>query len=265
VPYFRFRFVKPETGRLNTARRQAFDEVHCREILAREGIADVRDLVVEEEPGATDRQLAYLRDLGGVAPPGVTMGEISDLIRNRQKGRQPAGAYERGLAALYRVEVTRFASKHAIYKSIAFALAADSDPRELVNWYVYRVYRTSFDRSRGAPVISIPSHSQIRVISDRLTQDAEVVRSIRREAETAQGWRWFGKFRAPDGQEYQGASTVTSAYRTTLAALMDAALCQVVSQAKRYVSDRPDLGGLTVDEPAPTATRSWWKRLFGVS
>lgn len=262
MPLFRYRYVRPETGRLNTGRKRAFDEAHCRDLLAREGIRDVRDIVAEPDEAATDRQIAFLRDLGGHCPPGATKDEASDLISNRQRGREPGDAYERGLAAFYKVEVTRFASKHSIYKAIAFALAGDDNARDLVNWYVYRVYRTSFDRARGWPPITTPGHHEIRAISDRLMHDQDIVRSIRRECDSAKGWRWFGTYRAPDGAQYDGASRATAAYKTAHAALSEAGLVQSTGVTRRYVVAAEPA---TVEHGAVgAAPQPWWRRILGL-
>jgi hypothetical protein len=288
MPYFTFRHLNAKTGRTNKARRRAFDAAHLAELAAAEGLQGLTDIVAEAEPPPSQRQIDYLRDLGGRAELATTSAEASDLIDNALGRRDPAGERERGFARLYRVEATRFASKAAIFRAIAIRLADRADRRALVEWYAFRVYRDACDRASPA-VIDTPSDGRLCAVAAKLLADDKVVSSIRRDAGSADGWRWFGTFRGADGFDHSGASRSTAAYKTCLAALRSAGLVPETrprpDRGAIHAAGRPEGGStnrIETDgardrnmappaawgqwaqyEPPPRRV-SWWKRLLGL-
>lgn len=138
MPEFEYRFVNPKTGRKNKGKRRAFDEAELREILSREGV-DADEVVRLPGPAATERQLELLVDRGVSPPSPLTMGEASDLITNLLERRVVADQEDFRIAAAMRTEVSRFASKSAIYRSILHRLVERNNDADLGAWYAYRV------------------------------------------------------------------------------------------------------------------------------
>lgn len=211
MAYFSYRYRKPSTGKINKGRRSAYDVDELRSMLAADGIEEIQDIVREPDMPATHAQLGYLRDLGVRWDGNLDIREASDLIDLTKSGRSIAGGYERGLAHFFKTEATRFASKATIYDRIAQTLVEKGDAFGLAKWYVFRVYRDGFDRKFG-PGLENPDDPSLVSIARALVDDDRLIRSVLREAPEARGWRWFGRYVAPDGAEHHGASRKTAAY-----------------------------------------------------
>lgn len=237
MPVFKYKFIKPQTGRQNSATRYAYDEAALRAELAEAGIPDL--ISVEELPPerATDRQVEYLRDLGVSIPPVLTKAEASDLITNATKRRSPMDGKARTLAEHYKVEVSRFMSKQSLYSRIASDLRYRNDPSQMAEWFVYRVYRGHFDRT--GPGIESPADARLREIAKALAHDPSAFSSLRRAYEsTEHGFRWFGPFNAPDGYSYDGDSRRTACFKFTHERLIAAGLLVERQKAEqRFVID----------------------------
>lgn len=223
MPVFKYRFIKPQTGRQNSASRYAYDEATLRAELAGAGVTEL--ISVEELPAerATDRQIDYLRDLGVTVPPDLTKAEASDLITNATKRRFPMDSKGRALAEYYKIEATRFMSKQSLYSRIAGELRQRGDPVQMAEWFVYRVYRGHFDRT--SPGIETPADTRLREVAEALTGDVSAFSSLRRAYESTEyGFRWFGPFNAPDGYSYDGDSRRTACFKFVHERLVAAAL-----------------------------------------
>lgn len=215
---FEYRFVKATTGRVNKGRVGAYDEEEARAILLSRGIT-VSEIEKLPPDLATERQLDFLRDLGGVAPPGTTKREASDLIDNAQFKRIPAPPALRPIATRYRVEITQYTSKENLYRAVVSTLRANRDLKALAEWYAFRVYRSGCQR-QASGVLVLPSDPRFAEVAEEILADVSLVASLQREAErTSTGFRWFGQYRGN-----QGDSDRTAVFRFTATALASKAL-----------------------------------------
>lgn len=234
MPEFRFRYVKRSTGRPNRGTVRAFDEVELRDILAgREDVAEVLEVEALPATEASERQLAYLRELSVPVHGSLSLREASDLIDNAHSKRQPADDADRMLAARFRVETTRFTSKAAIFERILAVVAGD--PVRLSRYFVYRVYRDGLGSERGS-AIDDPDAAVFEEVAKVLRADASVMKSLRRAASDSRtSFRWFGDLVGSDGVLLDGDSESTTAYRAAVAELRNRGL---YSARRREASDR---------------------------
>lgn len=226
MPEFKFRYIKRSTGRANSATLSAFDEAHLKEILSgNEEVAELLDVTVLSAPEATDRQLAYMADLGVRPSRALSIREASDLIDNAQSRRQPASDDDRMLAARYRIETTEFTSKAVIFQRILVKVSGD--PVSLSRFFVYRVYRDALgDERTGA--ITDPNHPLFEEIAAALRADPSTIQSLQRQAKTSTtAFRWFGDIAGRDGVLLRGDSTATAAFKAAVAGLSQNGLYSV--------------------------------------
>ncbi len=149
---------------------------------------------------ATESQLAYLRRLGARLPPdGLTKREASDLIDATKDNRELAGARDLALARRFGVEVTRFASKAAIFTRIVEALFYEERWDDLYRWYVWRIHRVTFDREHQAG-IEDPFDARLDAAVKALTANEKWKSSVKRAAKfSPTGFRWFGELHGAVG------------------------------------------------------------------
>lgn len=222
MPEFEYRFVNPKTGRKNKGKRRAFDEAELRDTLSWEGV-ETDEITRLPDPAATERQLELLVDRGVSPPSPLTMREASDLITNLLERRVVADQEDFRIAAAMRTEVSRFASKAAIYRSILHRLVERNSDADLGAWYAYRVYRNAMDRKQGG--IRDPFDARFRAIGMGIAGDERLVASLRRMAGRSQvHFRWFGKIVTPDGYERHGDGDQSEVYRFALGELFKSGL-----------------------------------------
>ncbi|HEV7251473.1 MAG TPA: hypothetical protein VGN93_31230 [Shinella sp.] len=223
MPYYDIRFIKAATGRSNKARTYAYDEAELRQKLARDG-DELVSFETAKETEASEAQLNYLRALGVRIAGPLTSPEASSLIDNAKTRQEPADAEMRATLHALRVEVNRFTSRRDAYHRIRQELVRRG-PAELAPWYVYRVYRTNFDRAKGDGIRDW-NHPEFIRIAGEIRKDEKLLRSLLNASETsASGFRWFGPFHAPNGDTYYGDSRSTAVHKYTIAALREAGLC----------------------------------------
>lgn len=239
MPNFEYTFVNPATGRTNRRARRAYDEEALREALAQEAIVPATVSLLAEEP-ATGPQLDYLAKLGIGIPGPLSKDEASALITNRLERREIAAPEDFVVAKELRVEVPRFCSKKELYARI-FAAMQQRSVEDQSRWYLYRVYRNNFDRKAAG--IGSPNDVQMRMLARQLAQGDEFCRSLRRVSAASQThFRWFGKFRSPDGVEHLGDGVDSAAYRIAHDALTGAGLLAAQSVPGRDF--RPEKGAI---------------------
>lgn len=263
---YRVRYVNPATGRVKGDSLRAFDEEDARRRLAEKGIVDIR-LIEVDEPPATDRQIAYLRSIGRLVRGPLTCDEASDLLTNYKRGREPAEERERAFARLFKVSVTRFASKATIYETIAVELANRNCLRDLALWFVFRVYRDLCDREAVA-VIDWPADPRLSEVADAFLNAPDAVSSMFRDEDKSGGWRWFGSYSPVPGQVYYGADRGTECYRTARDLLVRHGLVNEPAAPKRAGAGRHQGAALPAGhEGAPNNAEGgalgWLRRLFG--
>jgi hypothetical protein len=248
LPRFNYKFIRKSSGRANRATAYAFDEAELRERLALDPqVAEILEVSVAPDIEASEAQLDYLRDLGGSAPHGVTMAEASDLITNAQRKRGPGSEADRALAAHFRLEMTRYASKASIFERIVDSL--NDRPEDLARFYVYRVYRDSLGEARHG-AITDPAHPPFAQIASELLANDRARRSLLRAASSSScGFRWFGELRGPDGLSRTGESDRTEAYAVAKAGLIRLGLWPSTSGVAS--SSRPAAPAAPVRAPRP--------------
>lgn len=200
-----------DSGRARKRIYSAFDKAEALEMAEANGtIVDTVHLLPDEPP--TDSQMAYAKDLGISIPENVTKDEISELISSHLEKDKLATERHRSFAKRYRVECTRFAGKRALFDHIFYALKESGRERELVSWYVFRVYRELVEGAENAPIRE-PDDPIIQEIAEQLQNDQPVIKSIRRYE--GRDLIWFGEWTAPDGRVFTGGSNNTIAYKRT--------------------------------------------------
>lgn len=200
-----------DSGRARKRIYSAFDKAEALEMAEANGtIVNTVHLLPDEPP--TDSQLAYAKDLGISIPENVTKAEISDLISSHLEKDKFATERHRSFAKRYRVECTRFSGKRALFDRILDALKEPGREREIVSWYVFRVYRELVEGAENAPIQG-PDDPIIQEIAEQLQNDQSVIKSIRRYE--GRDLIWFGEWTAPDGRVFTGGSNNTIAYKRT--------------------------------------------------
>ena len=169
------------------------------------------DSVVERpsEP-ATERQLAYAKDLGVSVPPGASTDELSDLIDARLRHDKPAALHFQAFAKRHGVQFTQYTGKKSLFDRLFARLCTPGREEDMAAWFVFRVYR---ELVGGKPGVSIkdPDAEVVREIARQLVRDVSVVKSIRRYQ--GRDLVWFGEWTSPDGTLYSGGSNKTIAYK----------------------------------------------------
>lgn len=158
----------------------------------------------------TQRQLDYARDLGIDVPADATKEEVSDLISACLEKDKPATDRHRSFAVLYRVRFTRFTGKRELYQRIFNTLKRPGREAELVEWFVFRVYRTLVKGAENAS-INTPDDPVIKDIAAELSTQDNFLRSVQRY--DPDSLLWFGEWTSPDGWQHFGGSRRTVAFQ----------------------------------------------------
>lgn len=217
MPNFEYRAVNPKTGRKIKRQMWAYDQDDLLEQFREKGIEGF-DIALLHEPPATEPQLQLMRDRGIIIPDHLTKRDASSLISNFFDRRDVADEKDFEVAKVLRVEVGRYDSKTAIYRSIFNAMQHRSI-KEFAAWYAYRVYRSTRDRTLE-DLADGPNDRRFQEIADLILADEKAFRSFRRAiTNSTKQFRWFGIYRAPDGNEYQGDGNKTEVFIFTLNAL----------------------------------------------
>lgn len=264
MPNYEFRFIKATTGRSNTRTRWAMDEDHLRLLLAGEGIVPDEIALLPAEP-ATERQISYMASLGILFPADITKDEASDLLTNHLEQRPVADLDDFTIASTMRAEVTRYASKKAIYRSILFAIQQRANDEEIGAWYAYRVYRNGHDRALAG--IRDPLDERFAAIGRQVAADQKLRASLRRAAQNAtSAFRYFGQIVTPDGVVLQGESDRSEVYQYVLDALFECGLLNGVRHPEyRFIGGGGRAAGKSAgmrDRPVKGAVVSQLSRRF---
>lgn len=169
-----------------------------------------------DEP-PTEPQLSYARDLGIIAPKNATKDEVSDLISRRVQKDKPASDTHKGFAIKYGVQFTQFIGKKDLFDRIMHTLKVPGREKELISWFIYRVYRELVRGQDDAPIEG-PENPLIQKIALELVNDVSVVKSVRRY--DGREIIWFGQWTSPEGAVYQGGSNRTIAYKQAVSTLL---------------------------------------------
>lgn len=233
--------IRAATGRKNTKTYRAHNKMAAWAHAERDGIAPetVRPL---PEPEPTERQIQYATDLGIQIPENATLAEVSDLIDNAVRNKQPADRRTQGFADRYGVDYTRYTSKPRIFERIHHALLDPSRAEELAAWFIFRVHRHLVHGSTKTEVQDA-DHKGIRAAAAQLADDQKFLDSIRKNYGD-DTLIWFGELKNPQGDVYRGASTRTYAYNVAKNA------------AQRWVTgnETPALRDVPVAYPSRTKT-----------
>lgn len=159
---------------------------------------------------ATERQLAYAKDLGISVPPGATKEEVSDLIDARLNNDKAAAPHYQIIAKRYGVTSTRYTGKKNLFDRLYARLAKPGRELDMTAWFVFRVYRELVDGAPDAPVKD-PNDGPIQEIARKLLEEAAVVKSMRRYQ--GRDLVWFGEWTSPNGTVHEGGSNNTIAYK----------------------------------------------------
>lgn len=173
--------------------------------------AFIEEIVELPPEPPTERQLDYARDLGIQIPDGATKNDLSVMISMKVDQDNPATDRHKSFAKKYAVEVSQFIGKKALFDCIQAALITTGREKELVSWFVYRVYRELVKGNNSAPVEG-PDDPIVQDIVSQICNDEAIVKSIRRYR--GRDLIWFGEWTAPSGRVYKGGSNRTVAYKT---------------------------------------------------
>lgn len=167
---------------------------------------------------ATEPQKDYAISLGIFFPPDISKDEMSYLISMKLDDDQPPTDRHKAFAQCFSVDVPNFIGKKALFDRIKWALDESGRENELVEWFVFRVYRQLVHRTNNAPIDN-PKHKIIAEIANHLTNSKSVVKSIRKYH--GRDLIAFGEWFSPNGQCYQGGSINTIAYQETASLLSE--------------------------------------------
>lgn len=187
----------------------AFDEEEARRIAEADGFVIEQIQLVPADP-PTEPQLSYAKGLGISVPHGATKDDLSDLISAKLDNDMIATDRHKAFAKRYRVEITNYTGKCALFDRILFALKEPGNEKDLLSWFIYRVY---LDLVQGKKNVSIdgPDHPIIQEVVAQLAGDDSVLKSIchYKGSELI----WFGECTSPDGFVKTGGSKRTIAYK----------------------------------------------------
>jgi hypothetical protein len=198
-----------DSGRRRKRIYSAFEEEEARRFAEADGtIIEEIQLLASDPP--TEPQLEYARDLGIAVPSGASKDDVSDLISSKLDNDKPATDRHKAFAKRYRVEVTEYIGKRSLFDRIFLALKEPGREKDLVSWFVYRVYRELVHGAENAPIEG-PDHQTIQEIADQLIMDESILASIRRYE--GRDLIWFGEWTSPTGYVQTGGSNRTIAYK----------------------------------------------------
>ena len=197
----------------------AVSESEVRQLAEKDGILVEEIIELPPEP-ATVRQLKYAKDLGISIPANATKGDLSDLISLKLEKDKPSTKRHREFARKYGIETTQYIGKKTLFDRIRAALIVPGRENELLSWFTYRVYRELANGADNAPIQG-PNDPVIQEISERLSSDEKIIKSIRRYQ--GRNLIWFGEWTSPDGYVHTGGSNRTVAYKTVASLLTEKA------------------------------------------
>ncbi|MVA17449.1 hypothetical protein GOZ94_00625 [Agrobacterium vitis] len=214
VPIYRVGFVSTKTGKHNSRNVKAFDEADACETCKGEAVdGSVVSQLLPPKP-ATEAQIAYLKGLGVDVPRGLSRDEAIDLT-DATLSKQPAiNKTDLNVAALFRVEVTRYASKPMVYQRIFNHLLHREAWMDMTIWFVWRVSRHML--YHGVPGDGFaPDDPKLKSVAQDLMADPEWLPVLRRVCQNSVcGFRWFGVYKG-----HQGESMRTRAFQKARDAL----------------------------------------------
>ena len=204
----------------NRKRKRVYSAFNEEEV---QRIAEADEIVIEQirllpaDP-PTKPQLSYAKDLGITLHPGATKDDVSDLISATLDNDKIANDRDRAFAKRYRVEVTNYIGKCALFDRILFALKEPGNEQDLLSWFIYRVYCELFQGKENVPIDS-PDHPIIQELAAQLKSDDSVLKSIYHYK--GRELIWFGECTSPDGFVQTGGSKRTIAYKKVSALLRE--------------------------------------------
>ncbi|MCI0365024.1 MAG: hypothetical protein L0219_14195 [Phycisphaerales bacterium] len=166
--------------------------------------------IAETRTPATERQVAYARDLGLQFPDDITVDEMSDLLDCRLSDDKPSTDRHREFALSFGVQCNRYTGKRRLFEQIAMYLQQDGHELDLAAWFVYRVCRNLWKGS-DPPGVEGPNSPLIRDIATSVSSDSAAMKSIRRYR--GEDLIRFGEWTTPSGYLATGGSTKTIGYR----------------------------------------------------
>lgn len=214
MPIYRVGFVSAKTGKHNTRNMKAFDEAEACAAFKGEAVdGTVVAEVVPPEP-ATEAQITYLKGLGVGVLQGVSKAEASDLIDATLSKQPAANARDMNVAALFRVEVTRYASKPMVFQRIFDHLLYGEAWLDMTVWFVWRVSRHMLYHGVSGEGFA-PDDPKLKSVAQDLMADPEWLPVLKRVCRNSVcGFRWFGVYK-----RHQGESMKTRAFQKARAAL----------------------------------------------
>lgn len=209
VPAFEVSGSGRDSGRRRQRVYLAVDEAHAKALAEADGTVVTAVTQLPPEP-PTDRQLAYVRDLGISLPADASKEEVGDLIEARLQRDKPAAPHFHDIARQHGVLCTQYTGKKALFDRLLARLGEPGREEDMVAWFVFRVYRELVD-GRPDAHIKGPDEPAIRDIARLLASEEAVLKSIRRYQ--GRDLVWFGEWTSPDGTLHRGGSNQTIAYK----------------------------------------------------
>lgn len=164
---------------------------------------------------ATKKQIKYAKSLGINIPPNANKIDLSFLIDAKLNNDKQASKQLRSLAEIYGIKINKYAGEKILFDMIYGVLSSPGRELDLVSWFAYCVCQGL----RGKKNIS-PKSPIIQKIAEQLSDDEQVLRSIRRY----DGWELlgFGEINYGNGVIRYGGSKRTLAYKRIKAMLENA-------------------------------------------
>ena len=209
MPSFEITGKGIDSGRKRKRVYSAANEGEALQAAEKDGTLVENIVELPPEP-PTERQLEYAKDLGLSIPSNATKADLSDLISLKVDRDKPSTSRHREFARRFGIEVTQYVGKKALFNRIQSALVESGRERELLSWFVYRIYRELIGGKDDAPIQS-PDDPIIQEIAENLENDEKIIESVRRYEGSE--LIWFGEWTAPDGYLHSGGSNRTAAYK----------------------------------------------------
>jgi hypothetical protein len=209
MPLFRVQGKSVESGNPRRRQYRAKSEPEAQAKAEADGI--LVSSIEELSPlPPSESQIAYASGLGIAIPNGITKDEISDLIAVKTSGDKPSSFRQRRFAEAFGLEPAQYIGKKHLFDAIWIALKEEERQFEMVQWFVFRVYRQLVNGSLDAPIDS-PFDDLIVEVARCLVGNEKAVASVSRY----EGAKliWFGEGTTPDGFAFTGGSDRTIAYK----------------------------------------------------
>ncbi|MGV1768763.1 hypothetical protein ACQZ6B_01175 [Agrobacterium vitis] len=214
MPIYRVGFISAKTGKHNGRDVKAFDEAEACDACKGEAVeGSVEAQLIPPEP-ATEAQIAYLKGLGVDAPRGLSKNEATDFIDATLRKQPAANREDLNVAALFRVEVTRYASKPMVFQRIFDHLFYGEAWLDMTIWFVWRVSRHMLYHGVTGDGFA-PDDPKLKRVAQELMADPEWLPVLKRVCQhSVCGFRWFGVYKG-----HQGESMRTRAFQKARSAL----------------------------------------------